>query len=338
MESGVSWSGHERNVAWIQSGPGSFVDVSAIAGLDQAEDGRVALRCDWDGDGDLDLWLRFRSGPTLRFLENQADPVRHVVFDPGRPGESAVVETKLGSTRHRTLLQTRSADGYLAGIQQRVTLALRPGEEVIGSGEEAGSSRWRVVAPGTRRPALAEGSLDHAALPSRVVLRTPLALPGARLRAVGFEPGRPQVVVVEDPECLVCIEALPDAMAAIEGDGRLGVSRLNTGNPGDRGAVLWVSTTVASILGPGTQLDTPLGLLISPDGRLQVIQLGALIWDQLSHDLGSFALSPVQGALRSTFDPPGRSRWFHGMPRVNARLAQDLLEARLDPEAAFYSK
>ena len=52
MELGTSWSGNERNVAWVNMRDGSFADVSAVAGLDQIEDGRVALPCDWDRDGD----------------------------------------------------------------------------------------------------------------------------------------------------------------------------------------------------------------------------------------------------------------------------------------------
>ena len=337
MESGVSWSGHERNVAWVQAGGGHFVDVSAITGLDQVEDGRVALRCDWDGDGDLDLWLRFRSGPTLRYMENRADPARHVVFDPGRPGASVVVETTLGDETHRTLLQTRTADGYLAGVRRRAVIALRPEEEVVGA--------ERLVEQGVRvraRPAgsapLAAGALPAGGLPGRVVLRTALPLPAERLRQLGFRPGRPQVLVVADPECAVCAEVLPAAIEAIERDGRLGLTRLNTGNPEDLASVQWASTTAAHILGPGAQLDTPLALLVGPGGQLQVVTVGALDWDVLSQDAGWFALKPVQGALRASFDPPGASRWFHGMARSGGPLAQELLEAGFESEAAFYSR
>ena len=337
MESGVSWSGHERNVAWLQAGAGRFVDVSAISGLDQVEDGRVALRCDWDGDGDLDLWLRFRSGPTLRYMENRADPDRHVAFEPGRPGASVLVETSLGEESTRTLLQTRTADGYLAGVRPRAVLALRPGEEVLGA-EGLAERNLQVVTRPSGKKALEAGSLPAQDLPGRVVLRSPLPLPPARLRELGFRSGRPQLLVVADPECQVCAEVLPSAIEAIEEDSRLGLTRLNTGNKVDGPAVRWASTTAAHILGPGAELDTPLSLLIGPGGRLQTILVGALEWDEMSQDLEWYALAPVQGALRSSLDPPGASRWFHGMARSGAPLAQELLEAGFDSEAAFYSK
>lgn len=337
MESGVSWSGHERNVAWLQSERGEFVDVSAISGLDHVDDGRVALRCDWDGDGDLDLWLRFRSGSTLRFLENQSDPERHLAFDPGAPGASVLVETRLQGDAHRTLLQTRTADGYLAGVRQRAVLALRPGEEVLEVTALAAQGA-RVVERPEPRPALAAGELQPVDLPARVVLRSSLSLPGERLRDMGFEPGRAQLVIVEDPDCATCREVLPAAVTAIERDGRVGLTRLNTGNPADGSAVRWVSTTAAHLLGPGAELDTPLSLFVGPAGRLEVVHVGELGWDELSRDVEWFALHPVQGALRSSFDPPGVSRWFHGMARSTAQLAQDLLEAGFVSESAHYSK
>ena len=121
-------------------------------------------------------------------------------------------------------------------------------------------------------------------------------------------------------------------------DGRIALTRLNTRNKADGPAVRWASTTAAHILGPGAELDTPLSLLIGPGGRLQTILVGALEWDGMSQDLEWFALEPVQGALRASFDPPGASRWFHGMARSSAPLAQELLEAGFDSEAAFYSK
>ena len=337
MESGVSWSGHERNVAWLQSGRGEFVDVSAISGLDHVEDGRVALRCDWDGDGDLDLWLRFRSGPTLRYLENQADPERHVAFDPGGPGGTVLVETRLGEDVQRTLLQTRTADGYLAGVRQRAVLALRPNEEVLDVTALAAQG-VRVVERPESRPALEAGELPPAGLPGRVVLRSALALPRERLRELGFEPGRAHLVTVEDPDCARCREVLPAALAAVERDGRIGLTRLNTGNPADLAAVQWASMTAAHLLGPGAELDTPLSLLVGPAGGLEVLHVGTLAWGDLSRDAGWFALQPVQGALRSSVDPPGVSRWFHGMARSTAPLAQDLLEAGFDSESAHYSR
>ncbi len=75
VRAGLSWSGHERNVALLNTGaaPGQrprFADISPLSGFDFPDDGRGLALTDWDGDGDLDVWTMNRTGPQLRFLEN----------------------------------------------------------------------------------------------------------------------------------------------------------------------------------------------------------------------------------------------------------------------------
>jgi thiol-disulfide isomerase/thioredoxin len=68
-----SFSGSEKNCAFLNLGGNSFADVSSIAGFDFMDDGRALLSCDWDFDGDLDLWVSSRTAPRLRFLLNQSE-------------------------------------------------------------------------------------------------------------------------------------------------------------------------------------------------------------------------------------------------------------------------
>ncbi|MCA9216759.1 MAG: ASPIC/UnbV domain-containing protein, partial [Planctomycetales bacterium] len=82
VRSGYSWSGLERNCAYLNtfSSEGSnlaasFANVSAVTGLDFADDSRAIATVDWDGDGDLDVWCHNRSAPRLRLLLNQTAQV-----------------------------------------------------------------------------------------------------------------------------------------------------------------------------------------------------------------------------------------------------------------------
>ena len=65
-----SWSGRERNVAYLNNGDGTFSDVSGAIGLDFLDDSRAFAAADLDGDGDLDLVLKSRNEPGLRVLRN----------------------------------------------------------------------------------------------------------------------------------------------------------------------------------------------------------------------------------------------------------------------------
>jgi len=71
LREGRSFSGRERNCVFLNSGSPRFANVSAITGLDFADDGRALAVVDWDQDGDLDLWFFNRTGPRLRLMCNQ---------------------------------------------------------------------------------------------------------------------------------------------------------------------------------------------------------------------------------------------------------------------------
>jgi tetratricopeptide (TPR) repeat protein len=65
-----TWSGYERNVLYLNNGDGTFSDVSGIAGMDFAEDSRTFALADFDHDGRVEVALKNRSGPQLRFVKN----------------------------------------------------------------------------------------------------------------------------------------------------------------------------------------------------------------------------------------------------------------------------
>ncbi len=67
-----SFSGNERNCAFLNRGGKGFTDISAVSGFDFPDDARAVVATDWDFDGDLDLWLTCRTAPRVRFLENRS--------------------------------------------------------------------------------------------------------------------------------------------------------------------------------------------------------------------------------------------------------------------------
>ena len=124
----LSWNGREQNYAYWNLGDGTFVDASAASGLDYADDGRAACAVDWDGDGRLDLWLRNRTAPTLRFVHNRAAAAGSwIAFELtgvtcNRDAVGALVEVRADG---RVLRRRRYAgEGYLAGAGRRLHFGL----------------------------------------------------------------------------------------------------------------------------------------------------------------------------------------------------------------------
>ncbi len=131
--SGSSWSGRERHCSFVNLTDGTFADVSAILGLDFADDGRALGVTDWDGDGDLDLWFKNRTGPQLRFMRNDGASGRFVSLkltgtECNRDAIGARVELHAGGRR---LVQTVTAgSGYLAQSSKRLHFGLGRADKI----------------------------------------------------------------------------------------------------------------------------------------------------------------------------------------------------------------
>ena len=73
IRAGHSFSGRERNCAFLNMGNGKYANISSVAGLDLIDDGRALAHCDWDWDGRPDFWTTNRTGPRIHFLHNQME-------------------------------------------------------------------------------------------------------------------------------------------------------------------------------------------------------------------------------------------------------------------------
>ncbi len=161
MRSGLSWSGNELDTAFINLGEGRFADLSHVAGLASPDDGRGAAPIDWDGDGDLDLWLNFRSGPRVRLMRNDTEAVNHFL------------EVRLrGTTSNRDAIgarvEVRTANGadYIGTVRAGNNYKAQPGRTLhFGLGADA-----EIESITVRWPDRSESLFRDVAVDSRLLL------------------------------------------------------------------------------------------------------------------------------------------------------------------------
>lgn len=243
MREGYSWSGRERKCCFLNLQNGAFADVSALSGIDFVEDGRAVAATDWDGDGDLDLWMRFRTGPQLRFLRNDAAQESHFIAIQlvgktcNRDAIGAVVTVESGGRKY--MRQLSAGDGYLSqsskwihfglGDSKRVErLSIRwPGGLTAGATDLTADKRYRY-AQGDDRPielpsrtiTLHDGPATKPDAPAmtRVVLKVPLPLPAEVRTALrpGSVDGRCTLVCLWAAWCAPCLSELATLTKEIE--------------------------------------------------------------------------------------------------------------------------
>lgn len=143
MKRGRSWSGRERNCAYLNLGTDKegqltrFANVSVVSGIDFPEDGRALCLTDWDHDGDLDFWISNRTAPQLRFLRNDNPGGHHFVAlkltgkTGNRDAIGARVEVHLPGRKVPLLKTVRAGDGYLAQSSKWLVFGLEKVSEDV---------------------------------------------------------------------------------------------------------------------------------------------------------------------------------------------------------------
>jgi len=138
VREGRSWSGYEKNRCFFNLGPSAsgnrFANISAVSGLDQADDSRAVSVVDWDHDGDLDLWVRNRTAPRLRFFRNEVgrsngDFIALKLIGNGRNTNrdaiGARVEIRLrDQTEHKLIKTVRAGESFLSQNSSWVHIGL----------------------------------------------------------------------------------------------------------------------------------------------------------------------------------------------------------------------
>jgi len=122
LQAGRTFSGRERNCAFLNTRGRRFADISGVSGLDHVSDSRAVVTTDWDLDGDLDLWFSNRTSPRVRFLRNDATSGHHFLairlegVQSNRDAIGARIELHAEQeAASRPLIRTlRAGDGYLS--------------------------------------------------------------------------------------------------------------------------------------------------------------------------------------------------------------------------------
>ncbi len=215
LDRGISWSGHEANCCFLNTGGSKFANVSGVTGLDFLDDGRGLALVDWDHDGDLDVWTSNRTAPMLRFVRNELPPEHHFLAlrligtECNRDAINARVEVQLADDSQTTILRTlRAGEGFLGQSSKWLHMGLGDnaavkrcvvhwpgGESEAISGVEAdghyrirqGTGQAEKWTPPSQGPALTPSSYVAAASSSasRTLLTEPLLLP--RLKLMSYE-------------------------------------------------------------------------------------------------------------------------------------------------------
>ena len=133
MGSGDSWAGNERNGVFLNLGQARFADVSYLSRADYPDDSRAVATVDWDDDGRLDLMLKSRTAPRLRFLRNASPAGHYLKLDLrgtqcNRDAIGATAFVDVGGTVLRKTVY--AGDGYLAQSSKRLHFGLGEGTEV----------------------------------------------------------------------------------------------------------------------------------------------------------------------------------------------------------------
>ena len=217
MREGFSWSGRELNCTFLNTGGPRFADVSAVAGLNFADDARAAAVVDWDQDGALDLWITNRTAPRTRFLRNTlpaGEGGAHFVAlhlegrEANRDGIGARVEVMLAGDDARPLVATlRAGEGYLAQSSKWMHFGLGEATEV-----ESVLVRW----PGGSAETFAGVEADGRYV---LVQGSGRAEPwSAPQRSVKLTASEPQVPAASGKARLMLAERVPMPSLAYETD------------------------------------------------------------------------------------------------------------------------
>jgi len=197
FKEGFSFSGYERDLLAMNSGDGTFLDVSGVSGVDSISDGRGSLFADFDNDGDTDIFL------------TTAQREAHYLFRNNVGNENGFLRitlegTDAGRDAYGTVVRVKTSAGVQTKVKAGGTgyLSQPDGRLLFGLGEDERAEWVEVTWPGGGRQKLDSVAANSSirvvegadgfteVVESRFRLVDPLDPEEARLAGVGFRVGQ----------------------------------------------------------------------------------------------------------------------------------------------------
>ena len=171
IRSDSSWSGHERNVLFVNNRDGTFSEASGTLGLDFLEDGRSFALADIDHDGRLEIILKNRNAPQVKILHNQIKDLGHSISfrlrgtKSNRDAIGAAITVEAGKLSQTRYLQAGS--GFLAQHSKELFFGLGKSEPTVRAIVRwpSGLSQIFEHLPVNQQIEIEEGSAAFAAKP-----------------------------------------------------------------------------------------------------------------------------------------------------------------------------
>lgn len=145
LKEGFSFSGYERDLLCLNTRDGKFLDISGTSGADSISDGRAAVFCDYDDDGDTDIFLRAMHGPAHFLFRNEVGQRRKSV-------RVEILGTRSGRDAFGTVVRLKTSQGILARVKSGGCgfLAQHDPRLLFGLGDDDRAEWLEVTWPGGR--------------------------------------------------------------------------------------------------------------------------------------------------------------------------------------------
>jgi len=208
---GRSLNGYEINRLWRNDGGGRFADVSIATGAGDIHDARAFAACDFDRDGDLDIFIRNYRAPTV-YLRNEGVAGHWLTVRPkGTVSNRDAIGTKItveagGRSQMRWIT---AGSGYLSQM---------PNEAYFGLGDATKVDRIRIRWPNGQEEEFSGVEADRHVRIVEGTHEVSVERPRVQATLAEIDTGRPDPLLAALASCeLRDQEGAPASLAALSG-------------------------------------------------------------------------------------------------------------------------